>query len=1273
MMADHNDQPNQVNENSDGDKAKQDLDDLTVLSRVDGNSLGDARLNTVRSADISDTQLGNLANVQQGSSGSPQAQNLGGLSGGAKTGLDVAIDASKDANVAPPPLDSAPVTVSDDAAFVQVQANHPGQLNVQEFADLARPDTEFKPQDRVEAPQVGNAPIAGFTPATSVQQTAVPAEHAAEKAPELHDKVNHAPTTQDVSLTGGNEDNVIIIRTSDLLKNAGDADGDSLTVTNLTANHGTLVDNHDGTYSFTPDANYHGGVDLSYTISDGNGGTVHGAASFDVASVNDAPTTSDVTLAAGTEDNSVIIRASDLLAHAGDVDGDTLSVTALSATNGSITDNHDGTYTFTPNADFHGDVDLHYTISDGNGGTVPGTASFEVTSVNDAPTTSDVGLANSAENNAVIIKAEDLLAHASDVDGDTLSVSALSANNGTITDNHDGTYTFTPDANFHGEVDLHYTISDGNGGTVPGTARFDVEAPAPVVDTTPPADPTPVVDTTPPADPTPVVDTTPPADPTPVVDTTPPADPTPVVDTTPPADPTPVVDTTPPADPTPVVDTTPPADPTPVVDTTPPADPTPVVDTTPPADPTPVVDTTPPADPTPVVDTTPPADPTPVVDTTPPADPTPVVDTTPPADPTPVVDTTPPADPTPVVDTTPPADPTPVVDTTPPADPTPTEDNTPPVEPTPTEDNTPPVEPTPTEDNTPPVEPGPPVTPPSNDSHSGGGGSGQSQSGDSHSGGGGSSQSQSGDSHSGGGGSSQSQSGDSHSGGGGSASQHSAQGNHDQSHGSNESVTLTTSAHVHVAADPAATLSSTIGSDSAHTTTVTSVTGGNGSDFGNDSGRLVVHATADQAGDKHGFDIVYDGHVVGHAGAGTTTITGLDVHDGGKLSFVGANGTNITVDSVTLNGTSIDAGTGTKSGGVQVDSSHHSADLHNGSVTYTVNDGNAGAVSHTTSTTTHTQNFHLDVGGHESQLGGVHVTGLHAGDTVSDGGHVWTAGGDGSITITEAQLDGMTSHDAVHHDFTVTSTQGANSGIHVSGMDHDGGAYHAPSHLEANLSIAANGAQHGGADLTYHVGGVPDGCTLVSDSGTLHAGSDGSFSVSAHDAASLKIVIPGDGSVADFNVTVSATDAHGAQVPTASQSLAIGVHEALEAPSHSFDTTGTDIGGHQGHGFEGHGMGSHDSDIDSAHTMLFDFGGGHETENTHHNWTDVADQAEHGDHGANTGAEHADWTEKADQHAEHGNSQNNHSQEHKDEAPVQHQVTDDHHNQFQAHDHTTPM
>jgi len=70
-MADENlnDAPEE-NANPNGtpsENAQQALDDLTVLSDVGNQSMGDSRLNLVRNVDVSDAALGGLANVHQGS------------------------------------------------------------------------------------------------------------------------------------------------------------------------------------------------------------------------------------------------------------------------------------------------------------------------------------------------------------------------------------------------------------------------------------------------------------------------------------------------------------------------------------------------------------------------------------------------------------------------------------------------------------------------------------------------------------------------------------------------------------------------------------------------------------------------------------------------------------------------------------------------------------------------------------------------------------------------------------------------------------------------------------------------------------------------------------------------------------------------------------------------------------------------------------------------------------------------------------------------------
>jgi hypothetical protein len=98
--------------------------------------------------------------------------------------------------------------------------------------------------------------------------------------------------------------------------------------------------------------------------------------------------------------------------------------------------------------------------------------------VNDAPVAGDVLLPGATENAPFAFTAAQLLAHASDVDGDALtvpSVAAASTAGGVVAwDAGAGTGTYTPPNHFHGPDSWTFTVSDGHGGTATATANVDV-------------------------------------------------------------------------------------------------------------------------------------------------------------------------------------------------------------------------------------------------------------------------------------------------------------------------------------------------------------------------------------------------------------------------------------------------------------------------------------------------------------------------------------------------------------------------------------------------------------------------------------------------------------------------------------------------------------------------------------------------------------------------------------------------------------------------------
>ena len=216
--------------------------------------------------------------------------------------------------------------------------------------------------------------------------------------------VNDAPTTAPVTLVAIAEDSgARTITQAELLANANDVDGDSLTATGLVINTGlgSLVDNGDGTWDYTPATGDDTSVSFTYTITDGTA-TMAGSASLDITPVNDAPTTAPVTLVAIAEDSGArTITQAELLANANDVDGDSLTATGLAINTGlgSLVDNGDGTWDYSPAADDDTSVTFRYTITDGTAND-SGSAALDITPVNDAPTVVVTKLVDSVPEDA---------------------------------------------------------------------------------------------------------------------------------------------------------------------------------------------------------------------------------------------------------------------------------------------------------------------------------------------------------------------------------------------------------------------------------------------------------------------------------------------------------------------------------------------------------------------------------------------------------------------------------------------------------------------------------------------------------------------------------------------------------------------------------------------------------------------------------------------------------------------------------------------------------
>jgi hypothetical protein len=249
--------------------------------------------------------------------------------------------------------------------------------------------------------------------------------------------------------------------------------GDTLTITGVTQGaNGSVVNNQDGTVTYTPNTGFVGDDSFTYTAEDPFGNAATGTITITVTQPQAPPTS--VWTAANT---AVTVDVPNL---AFDPDGETLTTTAVTqGSHGSVVLNGDGTVTYTPNSNYTGDDSFTYTVEDPNGNTATNTITVTVGSTDpvalDDDATTDV---NTAVNVAVL----DL---ASQPAGGSLTTTAVTQGaHGTVTIQADGSVTYTPNTGFSGTDTFTYTVTDANSHTATGTITVTVGTPAPTdVDT----------------------------------------------------------------------------------------------------------------------------------------------------------------------------------------------------------------------------------------------------------------------------------------------------------------------------------------------------------------------------------------------------------------------------------------------------------------------------------------------------------------------------------------------------------------------------------------------------------------------------------------------------------------------------------------------------------------------------------------------------------------------------------------------------------------------
>ena len=263
-----------------------------------------------------------------------------------------------------------------------------------------------------------------------------------------------------------------------VLANDEDAEGDGLSAVLVAGpSNGAIELAPDGSFVYTPHADFSGTDSFTYKATDGRADSEPATVTIAVAAVNDAPVAAGDAYVLAHDAVSLAIAAPGVLGNDADAEGQALTAAVAAApAHGTLVLAGDGSFTYTPGGTFAGSDSFTYTVSDG---AASATAAVQIRR-NTVPVAA--GDSYTVDGGALLrVAAPGVLANDSDADGDALSASVtMPPSNGALTLNADGSFTYAPAAGFTGADSFGYVVSDGSGGTAAATVALTVN-PAPPV------------------------------------------------------------------------------------------------------------------------------------------------------------------------------------------------------------------------------------------------------------------------------------------------------------------------------------------------------------------------------------------------------------------------------------------------------------------------------------------------------------------------------------------------------------------------------------------------------------------------------------------------------------------------------------------------------------------------------------------------------------------------------------------------------------------------
>lgn len=151
--------------------------------------------------------------------------------------------------------------------------------------------------------------------------------------------------------------------------------------------HGNVVLNQNGSFTYTPAANYSGQDSFIYHAADETGSSAPATVTITIIPQPDAPVGQTDSYNVAEDAALSVSAANGVLANDADPDGDPITASLRDTTsNGTLVLNAAGSFTYTPTRNFSGTDFFTYRVSDGTRSSEDITVNITVTSVNDPPT-----------------------------------------------------------------------------------------------------------------------------------------------------------------------------------------------------------------------------------------------------------------------------------------------------------------------------------------------------------------------------------------------------------------------------------------------------------------------------------------------------------------------------------------------------------------------------------------------------------------------------------------------------------------------------------------------------------------------------------------------------------------------------------------------------------------------------------------------------------------------------------------------------------------------